>query len=107
MADGGSGGDKTEKASPQKLRKAREEAENAKDKLAEIQSGESIFRGIAEMMAEVPKGLILESPAQLQAAADKIYQQVAVAKAMPLGNLTQMTDEEREILSTWASEEKQ
>lgn len=40
------------KAAVAEAEKARDEAENAKDKLTEIQSGESIFRGISEMMAE-------------------------------------------------------
>jgi len=30
-----------------------------------------------------------------------IHQQAVVSKAMPLGNITQITDEERSILDRW------
>lgn len=52
-----------------------------------------------------PKGMILESPALILAAGPKIYQQVILAKAMPLGNLTGMTDEERARVGQWCSEQ--
>ena len=44
-----------------------------------------------------PKGLSLETPALVQANASRIREQVAI-RAMPLGNLTRMTDVERREL---------
>lgn len=50
-----------------------------------------------------PKGLVLETPAQIEAAKAMIVQQVVVAKFMPLGNVTQMTDEERAEVAAWGA----
>jgi len=54
--------------------------------------------------AEPPKGVILESAGQVKARAAQIHQQVVVSKAMPIGNLTQMTDEERAIIAAWIAQ---
>ena len=54
------------------------------------------------LTASAPQGVLLESPAQLQALAARIREQVA-ARAMPPGNLTQMTEPEREDLLLWAA----
>jgi uncharacterized membrane protein len=51
--------------------------------------------------AEPPKGVVLESPERVRAAAAMIYQQVVMAKAMPPGNLTGLTEEERALLGRW------
>ena len=48
-----------------------------------------------------PKGLMLETAAQIVANAQKIHEQAVATKAMPIGNLTQMTDSERAILAAW------
>lgn len=48
-----------------------------------------------------PKGLLLETPAQIAANAPKINEQAVVTKTMPIANLTQMTDAERAILGAW------
>ncbi len=55
------------------------------------------FAGIAA----APKGVMLEHPAQLTAQAALIRDQVN-ARAMPPGNLTQLTDSERSELLAWA-----
>lgn len=52
-----------------------------------------------------PKGMILETPAQILAAGPKIHQQVIVAGVMPLGNLTGMTPEERARIGQWCAEQ--
>lgn len=52
-----------------------------------------------------PKGLILEEPRQIVAAGPKIHQQVVAAPIMPLGNLTQMTPEERALIGRWTSQQ--
>ena len=48
-----------------------------------------------------PKGLLLETAAQIAANAPKINEQAVVTKTMPIGNLTQMTDAERAVLGAW------
>ena len=53
-----------------------------------------------------PAGLILTDKAAITAAAGRIYDQVVVAKIMPLGNETGMTDEERAQIGTWAQSVK-
>ncbi|HEY7239766.1 MAG TPA: urate hydroxylase PuuD [Burkholderiales bacterium] len=52
-------------------------------------------------LAEAPKGIRLDTPERVRAAAQQIYQQAARSKAMPPGNLTGMTDEERALLDRW------
>ena len=56
------------------------------------------FSGIAE----APKGVLLDTPEHIRARAAQIYQQAVLTRAMPPGNLTQMTEEERALLARWA-----
>ena len=51
--------------------------------------------------AEAPLGLSLETPESIRANAAKIHTQVVATPIMPLGNLTQMTAEERATLGKW------
>ncbi|TWX71177.1 urate hydroxylase PuuD [Colwellia sp. C1TZA3] len=51
--------------------------------------------------AAAPKGYMYDTPQQIKAQAAQIYQQAVVLKAMPIGNLTGITDEERAVLGTW------
>lgn len=51
--------------------------------------------------AVAPKGVILETPEQMAAQAAQIHQQAVVTQAMPIGNLTGITAEERAILAGW------
>jgi len=48
-----------------------------------------------------PLGVMFDSDAQIITAADSIYQQTVVTRVMPIGNLTGMTDEERQIVDQW------
>ena len=48
-----------------------------------------------------PKGMIYDTEQQIVSQAMMIHQQAVVSKAMPLANLTQITDEERAILDRW------
>ncbi len=50
--------------------------------------------------AQPPKGVLLETPEQVAANAPKIAETVG-NKYMPIGNLTQMTDDERAMIATW------
>lgn len=51
--------------------------------------------------AEAPLGLSLETPESIRANAAQIHTQVVATPIMPLGNLTQMTAEERATLGKW------
>ena len=55
------------------------------------------FQGIAE----APKGVLLDTPERIAAQAAQIRQQAVLGRTMPLGNITQMTEEERELLRRW------
>jgi uncharacterized membrane protein len=51
--------------------------------------------------AIAPKGLKLETAEEIVSNAGKINEQAVVTKAMPIGNLTRMTDAERAVLAAW------
>ncbi len=51
-----------------------------------------------------PLGIMFDTDEQIINDADRIYQQTVVTRVMPIGNLTAMTDEERQILDTWYQE---
>ena len=53
-----------------------------------------------------PKGMALETDAQIRQQATLIVQQSVVTRVMPPGNLTAMTDDERALLARWAAGEK-
>lgn len=52
-------------------------------------------------ITEAPKGVMLETPAQLRRFASLISQQAVRTEAMPPGNVTEMTAEERQVLGAW------
>ena len=51
--------------------------------------------------AAAPAGVMLHTPEQIAQNAQRIYQQTVQLKAMPLANLTNMTDAERAQLAAW------
>lgn len=51
--------------------------------------------------ASAPKGVLLETDEQILSQATTIHQQTVVSKAMPIGNLTGITDEERALIDDW------
>lgn len=51
--------------------------------------------------AAPPAGVMLESAAQIKQNAQKIHAQVVQTRAMPLGNLTHMSDDERAAIGVW------
>jgi uncharacterized membrane protein len=63
-------------------------------------SAHPTFDGIAQ----APKGLMFDRPEQIAAHAAEIRQQVVVTKAMPLGNVTQITEEERAKIDAWSAD---
>ena len=48
-----------------------------------------------------PKNVLLETREQIKTLAQQINQQTVIAKAMPPGNLTQLSDEERALIGAW------
>jgi len=57
------------------------------------------FTGITQP----PAGVVLTSSAGIIQNAQRIYQQVVVTRIMPLGNATQITDEERAVIAAWVT----
>jgi len=51
--------------------------------------------------AAPPKGVAFDTPEEIAAQAAQIHQQTVVTKAMPIGNLTKITDAERALLDAW------
>ncbi len=51
--------------------------------------------------AAAPKGILLESQDDIAKQSALIHQQTVVSKVMPIGNLTQMTDDERTVIDQW------
>jgi uncharacterized membrane protein len=47
------------------------------------------------------KNVRLDSPEQLKRHSLSVYQQVSVLRAMPMNNVTQMTNEERQLVAAW------
>ena len=54
-----------------------------------------------EGMATAPKGVVLESQAQIRLYAEAIGLQAVHTRAMPPGNITEIPDEERRQLAVW------
>jgi uncharacterized membrane protein len=61
-------------------------------------AGKPAFPGLAE----APKGVRLDTRERIEAQRMQIHQQTVLSRAMPPGNLTSMTDEERALLERWA-----
>jgi uncharacterized membrane protein len=50
---------------------------------------------------QAPKGVMFDTPEQIKAYAQQIKVQAVVSKAMPQGNKTHMTEDERALLGNW------
>ena len=48
-----------------------------------------------------PGGVVLDNVTQILAAAPRIHQQTVLTSVMPIGNLTQMTQDERMLIDAW------
>ena len=53
------------------------------------------------LVVAAPKGVLFDTQQELVANARRAYEQVVVTKAMPLGNVTGMTEEERDLVGRW------
>jgi uncharacterized membrane protein len=51
-----------------------------------------------------PLGITFDTPEEIRAQADAIDEQAVRTRAMPLGNATGMTDEERELVGRWVEQ---
>lgn len=58
-------------------------------------------RPSSKLFQVAPAGLYLETKKQILLAKDKVYSQTIATQAMPLGNLTKMTEKERNLLGQW------
>jgi uncharacterized membrane protein len=50
---------------------------------------------------QAPNGVMFDAPEQIVGRAQQIYQQAVVTKNMPLANLTNITQDERDLLAAW------
>jgi uncharacterized membrane protein len=50
-----------------------------------------------------PGGVMFDTPAEIQAKAQRILDRAVTTKTMPLGNLTGITDAERDVLRRWVA----
>lgn len=48
-----------------------------------------------------PGGVVFDTDEQIKAEASRIHQQTVVLKVMPIGNLTEMSDHERDLIDAW------
>ncbi|WP_027859673.1 urate hydroxylase PuuD [Marinobacterium jannaschii] len=55
----------------------------------------------SEMFKTAPGGVMFDSPEQIKILAPQIFAQSVASNAMPLGNITGMTPEERNMLRDW------
>lgn len=53
------------------------------------------------LMGSAPAGVMFDTNEEISQNAQRIYQQAVQLKAMPLGNVTHMTDDERTKLAAW------
>lgn len=60
-----------------------------------------------DVFTVTPKGVSLQTEAEALEFLPQIYQQVTVSKTMPLGNKTQMTDAERDLITSWVNQQIQ
>jgi uncharacterized membrane protein len=51
--------------------------------------------------AAAPAGVMLHTPELIRQQAERIYRQTVQLKAMPIGNLTNMTEDERALIGSW------
>ena len=52
-------------------------------------------------LASAPGGVLLHEPGEIVRNAERSYVQVVVTRMMPLGNVTQITEQERAVLAAW------
>ena len=73
-----------------------------KKRCSSCHSDKPTFTGIIS----APEGISYDNSQEIKNNIKEIYQRVVIAKTMPLGNVTQMTEEERQIINTWVLQEE-
>jgi uncharacterized membrane protein len=53
------------------------------------------------MMSSAPAGVMFDTPGQISQNAQRIYRQAVLLKAMPPGNITHISDSERQKIAAW------
>jgi len=71
---------------------------------AEVQSVITARCATCHSGASAPLGIRFETRRQIEAWAGAIEQQAVITRAMPPGNATGITDEERELLGNWVAQ---
>lgn len=56
-----------------------------------------------DLFVAAPVGVMFDTQEQVIARLDRIIERAVVAKTMPYGNKTDMTDTERELIGVWAA----
>ncbi|MDD2055530.1 urate hydroxylase PuuD [Pseudomonas putida] len=56
------------------------------------------------LFSAAPGGVMFDTPQQIQQMAARIQAQAVTTQIMPLGNITQMTQQERDLIGTWISQ---
>jgi uncharacterized membrane protein len=51
-----------------------------------------------------PSGIVLETPEQIARLGERVFVRAVATKTMPLGNMTGMTDEERDFVGAWVAQ---
>ena len=51
-----------------------------------------------------PNGVVFDTPQQIVARSQQIYEQAVVTRNMPFGNLTGITQQERDLLGQWVQQ---
>lgn len=56
------------------------------------------------LFSTAPAGVMFDTPQQIQQMAPRIQAQAVASQIMPLGNITQMTQQERDLIGTWITQ---
>lgn len=56
------------------------------------------------LFSAAPAGVMFDTPQQMRQQAAKIHAQTVASQIMPLGNITQMTPEERQLIGQWIAQ---
>lgn len=61
-------------------------------------------RPSSSLFSVAPAGVMFDTPEQIRQQAARIQAQAVTSQIMPLGNITQMTSQERELLGAWVDQ---
>ncbi|WP_397459350.1 urate hydroxylase PuuD [Pseudomonas asplenii] len=56
------------------------------------------------LFSSAPAGIMFDTPQQIQQLAPRIQAQAVTTQIMPLGNITQMTQQERDLIGAWINQ---